>query len=175
MIKKYKSIYENYEYSSISDDMREKEFIDHNPKDDYEDRVNEIRIIDIKYEDEEYFNLHRKIGGNPRLSSKSGTFSAFAEESTAVNVRSYTENGKTSVIYTPKPGYFLKWVNEKVDTVFSLDIHEIRSVIYNSPYKVLLISAKNLKLSDKRNKNRQAKARSIRKMGKVKYTSGKNG
>jgi hypothetical protein len=180
MIKKYKSIYENYEFDSGSDDRRDKEVIVHNSLDDYEDAVNEIRITDIRYEDEDYLNLNREFGGNPRLSSKSGNFSAFAEnqhnQSLGVNRRTSTVNGKTEVIYTPKnPGSMLRWINGKIECSSSFcNDSESRNIVFNNKYTVLVISAKSLKLGDQRDKIRQAKAKEIRKVGKMKYTNGGN-
>lgn len=181
MIRKYKSIYENYQFDSGSDDRRDKEIITHNSNEEYEDMVNEIRITDIRYEDEDYLNLNREFGGNPRLSSKSGSFSAFAEnqhnQSLGVNRRTSTVNGKTEVIYTPKnPTCLLKWKNGKIECCQweAVGDPQSRNDRFNNKYKVLVISAKSLKLSDERNKIRQTKAREIRKVGKMKYTNGGN-
>jgi len=179
MIKKYKSIYENYEFNSGSDDLLNKEIIQHDGSKDYEDSVNEIIITDIRYEDEDYFNLNQKFGGNPRLSSKSGSFSAFAESQynndLSVNRRTQTINNKTQVIYTPKKSNVrLTWKDGKIGCIYSglQDSPETRTAGFIEPYEVLVISAKSLHLSDERNKNRQQKAKEIRKMGKQKYTLG---
>lgn len=174
MIKKYTSIYEGLSYSGRSDDSLVKEFIEHNSREDYEEAVNEIRIIDIRYEDEEYLNLHRYIDGNPRLSSKSGNFSAFAEScETNITVRSVTENNKTTVRYIPKKhNNLLCWKEGRVSLVELYDNPDNRNLVRHSTYKILEISAKSLKIGEMKDKNRQAKARDFRKMGKVKFTNG---
>lgn len=162
----YNKIYtkENYRYDIETPDITNKKietiFWD-DPNEDCPTLVHEIHITDIGFDSTEYMNLSKSLGGLPRLDSK-GNFTE-----SIMNTRFQTKNGKKTMIYfCPDGTGMIRWQNCE-----PLLIPDALDGISESKCKVIMIiSAKKLKMYNKRLETLKPTIRHIKKFGRAKYT-----
>lgn len=163
----YNRIYkENYGYDILTPDITGKKverILWEEPEEDCPELVHEIHITDISTDPTEYLNLDRNLGGLPRLDNKGN----FTEACSTMNSRFQTKNGvKTMVYYSPDGTGMLRWQDCKPTLIPNV----LNGISEPACKLILIISAKKLKMYNRRMETLKPTIKKIKKMGKSKYT-----